>query len=178
MGAIATDSIDSSDDPENDARRRRERPLAGGPDGALRPRIRVRGNTCKVSEEQVVVVSRAGGRVPRDIDIGPVLGSGHLRSTDRAAIAEQRRETVAQERERQKGERLRRETDAEEKAEQRQDREMAKENCERSKEIYDTYYNAPRLYKPTADGGREFLSAEETDALRAKAKADIDKWCG
>ncbi len=107
-----------------------------------------------------------------------VLVDIESKPTDRAAIAEQRRETVAQERERQKGERLRRETDAEEKAEQRQDREMAKENCERSKEIYDTYYNAPRLYKPTADGGREFLSAEETDALRAKAKADIDKWCG
>ncbi len=98
--------------------------------------------------------------------------------TDRAAIAEQRRETVAQERERQKGERLRREVDAEESAERKKDREMAKENCERSKEIYDNYYNAPRLYKPTEDGGREFLSAEETDALRARAKAEIDKWCG
>jgi hypothetical protein len=98
--------------------------------------------------------------------------------TDRAAIAEQRRETVALERERQKGERLRREVDAEESAERKKDREMAKENCERSKEIYDTYYNAPRLYKPTEDGGREFLSAEETDALRAKANAEIDKWCG
>ena len=98
--------------------------------------------------------------------------------TDRAAVADRRRQTIALERERQKGDRLRRESDAEDGAQQKQDREMAEKNCERSKEIYDTYYNAPRLYKPTADGGREFLSSEETDALRAKAKASIDEWCG
>ena len=98
--------------------------------------------------------------------------------TDRAAIAEQRRETIALERERQKGERLRRKADTEESALQKEDRQTAKANCEKAREIYDTYYNAPRLYKPTADGGREYLSADEMDALRAKAKANIDEWCG
>jgi len=98
--------------------------------------------------------------------------------TDQAAIARQREETIALERERRKGDRLRREADAEESTQKREDRQSAKANCDKAKEIYDTYYNAPRLFKPTADGGREYLSSEETDALRAKARADIDEWCG
>ncbi|MCH8895445.1 MAG: DUF4124 domain-containing protein [Proteobacteria bacterium] len=111
-------------------------------------------------------------------DESAVLIEIESKPTNRAAIAEQREETIALARERQQGDRLRRESDAEDSKQQKQDREMAEKNCERSKEIYDTYYNAPRLYKPTADGGREFLSSEETDALRAKAKASIDEWCG
>ncbi len=98
--------------------------------------------------------------------------------TDRAAIADQRRETVALELERQKGDLLRRSADAEEDAERRKDRDLAKANCEKAKEVYETYYNAPRLFKPTADGGREYLSSEEMDALRAKAQGNIDEWCG
>ncbi len=98
--------------------------------------------------------------------------------TDRAAIAEQRKKTIALERERQKGDRLRREADAKEDAEQKEDRDLAKANCEKAREIYATYYNAPRLYKPTADGGREYLSGPEMDALRAKAQGNIDEWCG
>ena len=97
--------------------------------------------------------------------------------TDRTAIAEQRQETVALERERQTGNRLLREADEEEGALQKEDRALAKANCEQAKQAYETYYNAPRLYKPTADGGREYLSSEETDALRAKAKASVDEWC-
>ncbi len=98
--------------------------------------------------------------------------------TDQAAIARQREETIALERERRKGDRLRREADAEESTQKMEDRQSAKAKCDKAKEIYDTYYNAPRLFKPTADGGREYLSSEETDALRAKARADIDEWCG
>ena len=97
--------------------------------------------------------------------------------TSRTAIAEQRRETVALEREHQKGEQLRLDVDKEERVEQKEDRALAKANCEQAKKAYETYYNAPRLYKPTADGGREYLSSEETDALRAKAKASVDEWC-
>jgi hypothetical protein len=97
--------------------------------------------------------------------------------TDRAAIAAQRQQTVALERERQKGEQLRLDTDREERTEKKEDRALAKANCEQAKQAYETYYNAPRLYKPTADGGREYLSSEETDALRAKAKASVDEWC-
>ena len=98
--------------------------------------------------------------------------------TDQAAIAEQRKKTIALERERRKGDRLRQEADAEESTQKSEDRQTAKANCAKAKEIYDTYYNAPRLFKPTADGGREYLSSEETDALRAKARTDIDEWCG
>ena len=98
--------------------------------------------------------------------------------SDRNALADRRRAAVDQERERIKGDRLRRESDAEDSEQEKQDRRTAKANCERAKEIYETYYNAPRLYKPTQDGGREFLSAEETDALRAKAQASVTEWCG
>ena len=98
--------------------------------------------------------------------------------TDRAEVAERRKQNIARERERQEGDRLRREEAAEENAQRKIDRELARENCTKAKERYNTYYNAPRLYKPTEDGGREFLSAEETDALRAKALTTISKWCG
>lgn len=107
-----------------------------------------------------------------------VLVEIESRPTDRAAVAERRKEAIALERERQKGARLRRETDAEERAEQKEDRDLAKVNCAKAREVYDTYYNAPRLYKPTADGGREYLSGEEMDALRAKAQGKIDELCG
>ncbi len=99
-------------------------------------------------------------------------------ASDRNAIADRRQAAVERERERIKGDRLRRESDAEDSEQEKQDRRMAKSNCERAKEIYETYYNAPRLYKPTQGGGREFLSAEETDALRAKAQASVTEWCG
>ncbi len=108
---------------------------------------------------------------------GAVLVDIESHPTDRAAIAEQRRKTVALERERQKGEQLRLDVDREERADKKDDRALAKANCEQAKAAYETYYNAPRLYKPTADGGREYLSSEETDALRAKAKASVDEWC-
>lgn len=98
--------------------------------------------------------------------------------TDRAAIAKQRKESIALERERQQGERLRRAEEGDENAQRKIDRELAKEKCAKAKERYNTYYNAPRLYRPTEDGGREFLSAEETDALRAKELTAISKWCG
>ena len=48
--------------------------------------------------------------------------------TDRAAVAAQRREAIALERERQKGDRLRRESDAEDGAQQKQDRAMAEKH--------------------------------------------------
>ena len=98
--------------------------------------------------------------------------------TDRAEVAERREQNIARERERQEDTRLRRADEAEEKAQQKIDRELAKEKCAKAKERYNTYYNAPRLYKPTEDGGREYLSSEETDALRAKELTAISKWCG
>jgi len=111
-------------------------------------------------------------------DEGAVLVEIESRPTDRAEVAERRKQNIARERERQEGDRLRREEEAEENAQRKIDRELAKENCAKAKKRYNTYYNAPRLYKPTEDGGREFLSAEETDALRAKELTAISKWCG
>ncbi|MCH6573084.1 MAG: hypothetical protein IH809_05505, partial [Proteobacteria bacterium] len=98
--------------------------------------------------------------------------------TNRAAIAEQREETITLERERQQGDRLRREEKAEEKTQRKIDRELAKEKCVKARERYDTYYNAPRLYRTTEDGDFEYLSSEEIDALHAKEMTAISKWCG
>ncbi len=111
-------------------------------------------------------------------DEGAVLIEIESKSTNRAAIAEQREETIALERERQQGNRLRREGKAEEKAQRKIDRELAKEKCATATERYDTYYNAPRLYRTTEDGDFEYLSSEEIDALRAKEMTAISKWCG
>ncbi len=111
-------------------------------------------------------------------DEGAVLIEIESKPTNRAAIAEQREETIALERDRQQGDRLRREEKAEEKAQRKIDRELAKEKCAKARERYDTYYNTPRLYKTTEDGDFEYLSSEEIDALRAKEMTAISKWCG
>ncbi|MFB3064619.1 MAG: DUF4124 domain-containing protein [Gammaproteobacteria bacterium] len=111
-------------------------------------------------------------------DEGAVLIEIESKPTNRAAIAEQREETITLERERQQGDRLRREEKAEEKAQRKIDRELAKEKCVKARERYDTYYNTPRLYRTTEDGDFEYLSSEEIDALHAKEMTAISKWCG
>ena len=111
-------------------------------------------------------------------DEGAVLIEIKSKPTNRAAIAEQREETITLERERQQGDRLRREEKAEEKAQRKIDRELAKEKCVKARERYDTYYNSPRLYRTTEDGDFEYLSSEEIDALHAKEMTAISKWCG
>ncbi len=111
-------------------------------------------------------------------DEGAVLIEIESKPTNRAAIAEQREKTIALEHERQQGNRLRREEKAEEKDQRKIDRKLAKEKCATARERYDTYYNAPRLYRTTEDGGFEYLSSEEIDTLRAKELTAISKWCG
>ncbi|MCZ6687360.1 MAG: DUF4124 domain-containing protein [Gammaproteobacteria bacterium] len=111
-------------------------------------------------------------------DEGAVLIEIESKPTNRAAIAEQREETIALERERQQGDSLRREEKAEEKTQRKIDRELAKEKCVKARERYDTYYNTPRLYRTTEDGDFEYLSSEEIDALHAKEMTAISKWCG
>ncbi len=62
--------------------------------------------------------------------------------------------------------------------EERLDREMAEVYyCKQSKEIHETYVNAPRLYRTTEDGQREYLSDEEAATTLAESEAKVEEWC-
>ena len=50
--------------------------------------------------------------------------------------------------------------------------------CRRATEIYDSYVNAPQLYKTSADGEKEYLSDEEAEATLSETKARVDELCG
>jgi len=50
--------------------------------------------------------------------------------------------------------------------------------CKRATQIYDSYLNAPKLYKTGADGEKVFLSDEETEATLSETKAKVDEVCG
>lgn len=113
--------------------------------------------------------------VPENDDAVMVLITSN--PTDPDAIAAQRENAVAVEIEREKRAQQEQTAKAEQKQEQKQDNDVRAQNCQKAKDIYDSYYNAPRLYKPTEDGGREYLSGPEMDQLRAKANADVEKWC-
>ena len=49
--------------------------------------------------------------------------------------------------------------------------------CNRAKEIYRSYADAPRLYRTNEDGQREYLSDQETAAALANAEASVTEWC-
>lgn len=49
--------------------------------------------------------------------------------------------------------------------------------CKRATEIYDSYVNAPRLYKTGADGEREYLSKEDSAQTIAETRAQKDELC-
>jgi uncharacterized protein DUF4124 len=49
--------------------------------------------------------------------------------------------------------------------------------CKRATEIYDSYVNAPRLYKTGADGEPEYLSDGEAAQTIAETKAKVDELC-
>lgn len=49
--------------------------------------------------------------------------------------------------------------------------------CNRAREIYRSYVDAPRLYKSSEDGRREYLSEQEAAAALANAKASVAEWC-
>jgi hypothetical protein len=49
--------------------------------------------------------------------------------------------------------------------------------CKRATEIYDSYVNAPRLYKTGADGEPEYLSDEDAAKTIAETKAKVDELC-
>lgn len=64
----------------------------------------------------------------------------------------------------------------------RSEEQVAAENaqsyyCERAKDIYRSYVDAPRLYRTGEDGQREYLSDEEVAATIANAEASVAEWC-
>lgn len=63
-------------------------------------------------------------------------------------------------------------------AEDKAEREMAEAYyCKRAREIYDSYVNAPDLYKTNADGERVFLSEEESAQTITETKTRVDELC-
>ena len=49
--------------------------------------------------------------------------------------------------------------------------------CDKARQRNESYSSSHRLYRPTAEGGRDYLSNEEIDAARAEALAAVDEWC-
>ena len=63
-------------------------------------------------------------------------------------------------------------------AEERAEREAAEAYyCKRATEIYDSYVNAPQLYRTNEAGEREYLSKQEGEAIIAETKAKKDQLC-
>ena len=50
-------------------------------------------------------------------------------------------------------------------------------HCKRVTEIYNSYENAPRLYRTDAKGDREYLSDKEAQATMDDAKSKMDEAC-
>ena len=62
-------------------------------------------------------------------------------------------------------------------AERAETRQQRAANCEKARERLETYSTARRLYRPMADGERDYLTSEEMDAARAGAQQEVDDWC-
>jgi hypothetical protein len=63
-------------------------------------------------------------------------------------------------------------------AEQRAERKRAEEYyCKRATEIYDSYVNAPQLYKTDENGKREYLRKEDAAQTIAETRAKKDNLC-
>jgi hypothetical protein len=63
-------------------------------------------------------------------------------------------------------------------AEQRAERKRAEEYyCKRATEIYDSYMNAPQLYKTDENGKREYLSKADAALTIAETRAKKDDLC-
>lgn len=62
--------------------------------------------------------------------------------------------------------------------EERFEREQAEAYyCKRAEQIYDSYLNAPRLYKTADDGTRKYLSDEEMESTIAETRSRVDELC-
>jgi len=63
-------------------------------------------------------------------------------------------------------------------AEDRAEREKAEAYyCKRATEIYDSYLNAPQLYRTGDDGKREYLSKKDAAATIAETKSKVNELC-
>lgn len=63
-------------------------------------------------------------------------------------------------------------------AAERAEREKAEAYyCKRATEIYESYVNAPQLYRTSESGEREYLSKQEADATIAETRAKRDELC-
>ena len=63
-------------------------------------------------------------------------------------------------------------------AEDRAKREQAEAYyCERATQVYESYINAPQLYRTNEAGEREYLSKQEGEAIIAETKAKKEKFC-
>ena len=49
--------------------------------------------------------------------------------------------------------------------------------CKRAAEIYDSYKNAPRLYKTNDVGDREYLSKEDAQVMLNETRSQMDDLC-
>ena len=62
--------------------------------------------------------------------------------------------------------------------EQRQVRKHAEAYyCERATEIYDSYVNAPQLYRTDENGEREYLSKKEAEKMITETRARKEELC-
>ena len=63
-------------------------------------------------------------------------------------------------------------------AEERAERETAEAYyCKRATEVFESYLNAPRLYRTNDAGEREYLSEKEAAATIADTKARMNELC-
>ena len=56
--------------------------------------------------------------------------------------------------------------------------QISQDNCAQAQARRQRYTDARRLYRPTEDGGREYLTSEELEAEWADADVLVKKWCG
>jgi len=49
--------------------------------------------------------------------------------------------------------------------------------CKRATEIYDSYLNAPKLYRTDKNGEREYLTKKEAEATKVETKTKVDELC-
>jgi len=63
-------------------------------------------------------------------------------------------------------------------AEQRAERERAEAYyCRRATEVYESYLNAPQLYRTDADGKRQILSEADAERTITETRAKKDEFC-
>lgn len=58
-----------------------------------------------------------------------------------------------------------------------ENKKIREANCQLALERQKKYDEARRLYRPTEDGGRDYLTDQELDAERAEANLAVNEWC-